>query len=88
MKDKEQLYAHWLSQRRQITVPESFTKNVMGAVEQASTRKRERINVASLPERLQHPFYQWLTASGLVLLGVFRILYVAGTLFRTNLVMP
>lgn len=87
MKDKAQLYTSWLAHRRQIRAPKAFSKDVMEAIDLARA-PQEKTQKASLPPYLEHPLTQWMAASGLVLLGLFRILYITGSLFRTNLVMP
>lgn len=87
MNDKEQLYSAWLARRKQIAAPKTFSNNVMGEINRTHARKVTPLK-ANLPHYLDHPLSRWMAASGLVLLGIFRILYIAGSLFRTNLVMP
>lgn len=87
MNDKEQLYSAWLAHRKRIAAPKTFSKNVMGEIDRTHVRQVQPHN-ADLPYYLDHPLSRWMAASGLVLLGLFRILYIAGSLFRTNLVMP
>lgn len=87
MNDKEKLYSAWLAHRRQIAAPKTFSNNVMGEINRTHARK-VKSHKANPSNYLDHPLSRWMAASGLVLLGVFRILYIAGSLLRTNLVMP
>jgi hypothetical protein len=87
MNNKKQLYSAWLAHRKRIAAPKTFSKNVMEEINRAHVTQVKPHN-ADLPYNLDQPLSRWMAAAGLVLLGLFRILYIAGSLFRTNLVMP
>lgn len=80
---KETIYSQWKEHRRQSPVPEDFAAGVMARVQCREPKKQFELpaGYTDFPNRL----LQWSTAAGLVLLGLFRILYIAANLLRTNL---
>lgn len=83
---KESLYVQWKEHRRQVNIPDDFAAGVMAEIEnQVGSRELE------LPARfdLMHSrLAQWGMAAGLVLVGLFRILYIAANLIRISPLMP
>ena len=87
MKDGNRLYHRWLDHRRQLPAPTNFTRQVMTAIERDASLQEE-VHPKGLQSYMNQTWFRWITASGLVMLGLLRILYIAGCLFRTSLVMP
>lgn len=83
---KETIYTQWKESRRQIPVPEGFAAGVMARIEN-QTPNEEIDRPVGLTD-IQFRLMQWSMAAGLVLLGLFRIFYIAANLLRTNLLMP
>jgi hypothetical protein len=86
MKEENPFYDHWKTHRRQIVVPEHFTADVM-----------QHIRIATAPENNECPLelvdrqsrlVSWSAAGGLILLGVFRILFIIANLMRPQMLMP
>jgi len=86
MKEENPLYDQWKTHRRQIVVPDHFTADVM-----------QHIRIATAPENNEYPFgavnrqsrlVSWSAAGGLILLGVFRILFIIANLMRPQMLMP
>lgn len=88
MKDNNEHYHRWLEHRRRVAVPDDFSKRVMERVAHRAPVAQTPPHDINIPERLYHPLVRWGMASGLVLLGLFRILYVTASLLRANPVMP
>ena len=83
---KETIYSQWKERRRQVSPPGDFTATVMARIERQAHGQDDEMpfHVMNLPtNRLQ-----WSTAAGLVMLGLFRILYIVVTLLRPHLIMP
>jgi hypothetical protein len=84
--EKEDLYTQWKEYRRHVPVPENFTGNLMAAMDKQVPRADKE-----LPAGLtvfSNRIMRWSAAAGLVMLGLFRILYIAGNLLRANTLMP
>jgi hypothetical protein len=79
-------YAQWKEHRRQVPVPDHFTGSVMAAIENQEPGEEYELPpmMADFSDRLMRR----AAAAGLLLLGLFRILYIAGNLLRTNPLMP
>lgn len=88
MRDKEQLYTRWLEQRRQVDVPNNFSLDVMATIKRETVSEEISQLDKALPQWLFRPWARWGAALGLIVLGLFRVLYVTGSLFRANLVIP
>lgn len=86
MMDREDFYARWKEYRREVPVPEHFTDGVMAAIESQDLREEYELptGLTGFSNRLM----QRVAAGGLLLLGLFRILYIAGNLLRANPLMP
>jgi hypothetical protein len=84
--NKEDFYAQWKSYRRHVPVPEDFAGGVMAAIEHR--RIMEEYELPCGWTGFSTPLMRWTTAAGLLLLGLFRILYIAGNLIRANPLMP
>lgn len=84
--DQEDFYARWKEYRREVPVPEHFAAGVMTAIESQDLREEYELptGLTGFSNRLM----QRVTAGGLLLLGLFRILYIAGNLLRANPLMP
>ena len=84
--DREKIIHQWQEKRKGVTVPENFSAGVMAEIQ---TRKAEPVYDAPCDDiRFSNRFFEWAAASGLVLLGLFRILYIVANLFRPHLAMP
>jgi hypothetical protein len=80
---KETVYNQWKEHRRQVSVPENATAAVMARIESQVHHQDDEMpfGMIDLPASLA----QWSAAAGLMLLGIFRIVYIAATLFRPHL---
>ena len=83
---KEAIYTQWKVHRRQIQVPEDFAAGVMARIEnQAPNEEYDR---PAGRTGIRYRMMQWSVAAGLILLGIFRVFYIAANLLRANLIMP
>jgi hypothetical protein len=84
--EKEYFYNQWKELRRHVPVPEDFSSDVMAAIQTQSSERNEGLSdgLSHFPSR----FMQWSVAAGLVMVGILRILYIAGYLLRANPLMP
>jgi len=82
---EETLYTQWKENRRQVPVPERFAAGVMAKIEnQVQTDGYELpVGLTDIHDCLM----QWSVAAGLVLLGLFRIFYIAANLLQANQLM-
>lgn len=80
---KETVYNQWKGHRRQVSVPENFTAGVMDRIEGHVRHQDDEMpfGMIDLPASL----VQWSAAAGLMLLGLFRIVYIVAILFRPHL---
>ena len=86
MMNKETIYSQWKVHRRQIPVPGEFAAGVM-----ASIRDQEPLKEHEFYTRLigiHNRFRRWSVAAVLVLLGLFRLFYIAASLLRANPLVP
>jgi hypothetical protein len=86
MMKKEDVYTQWKAYRRDVPVPEDFASGVMAAIE-----NQKPIHDNELPAGLtafSNRITRWGAAAGLVMLGIFRILYIAANLLQANPLMP
>ena len=84
--DEKDYYTQWKEHRRQVPAPDHFADSVMSAIENQDPGEEYE-----LPPGLvvfSNRVMRWAAAAGLLLLGFFRILYVAGNLLRANPLMP
>ncbi len=83
---KEKLYTQWKQHRRQVQVPENFAAEVMTEIKKQMTAGEYELpsGLNTVPNR----FAQWAMAAGLILLGLFRVLYIAANLLRLNPLIP
>jgi hypothetical protein len=84
--DKEDFYTQWKEMRRHVPVPGNFSGGVMAVIQKQTPGNNEE-----LPAGLIHfpgRFIRWSTGAGLVILGLLRILYIAGNLIQANPLMP
>jgi hypothetical protein len=82
---KERVYRQWKEHRRQVPVPDHFTGSVMQRV-----MAMPRENKAEPPTEnfdLQNRLTRLSAAGGLILLGLFRILYILANLLQPQLLM-
>ena len=86
MKEENRLYDQWKTQRRQIVVPEYFTADVMQHIRIATAPESNEYPLGSV--NLQSRLVSWSAAGGLILLGVFRILFIIANLMRPQMLMP
>ena len=84
--EKDLFYARWKERRRQVSVPDHFTSGVMAAIENLDTG--EEYELPPVMVDLSNRLMRRAAAAGLLLLGLFRILYIAGNLLRANPLMP
>jgi hypothetical protein len=83
---KDDLYTQWIEHRRQVAVSEDLVAGVMARIESRTSCPDQNLPLETifLPSRL----LRWSAAAGLVLLGLFRIIYIAASLLRPHLLMP
>lgn len=86
MKEDKNLYGQWKTHRRQIVVPERFTIDVMQHIRMATDPENNEYPLGSV--NLQSRLVRWSAAGGLILLGVFRILFIIANLMRPQMLMP
>lgn len=86
MKEENRLYDQWKTQRRQINVPEHFTTDVMQHIRIVTAPESNEYPLGSVS--LQSRLVSWSAAGGLILLGVFRILFIIANLMRPQMLMP
>lgn len=84
--ERKDLYTQWKEYRRHVPVPENFSDGVMAAIE-ANVPSGEDELQAGLT-KLSNRITRWGAAAGLLMLGIFRILYIAGNLLQANALMP
>ena len=83
---EEDVYAQWKVYRRNVPVPGHFASTVMSAIENQAPREEEELPAALAD--LSNRITRWGVAAGLVMLGLFRLLYIAANLLRANSLMP
>ena len=83
---EETIYTQWKENRRQVPVPERFVVGVMAKIENQVKKQGYELPVGLTD--IHNRLMQWSAAAGLVLLGLFRIFYIAANLLRTNQLMP
>jgi hypothetical protein len=87
MQEKEEtLFEQWKQQRRNIPVPANFAAGVMAGI--ASRRAIQAQGPAGAPADFPSRLFKWSTGAGLLLLGLFRIIYITVNLLRANALMP
>jgi hypothetical protein len=84
--EKEDFYTQWKEYRRHVRVPENFSNSVMTAVENQAPGNDDALPIGSTD--FSNRIIRWGVAAGLMMLGLFRILYIAGSLLRANPLMP
>ena len=80
---KETVYTQWKEHRRQISPPGDFTAAVMARIESQVHHQDDEMPFGMID--LSASLVQWSAAAGLMLLGIFRIVYIVATLFRPHL---
>lgn len=83
---KEDLYTQWKAHRQNVPVPDHFAGTVMAAIEKQPPRGEEELPAALTD--LSNRITRWGVAAGLVMLGLFRLVYIAVNLLRANPLMP
>ena len=83
---KDAFYDQWKEHRRQVPVPEHFSAGVMARI--TTQVPREEYELPAGLTVIHNRLMQWSAAAGLVLLGLFRIFYIAANLIRTGPIMP
>ena len=74
----DRLYAQWIHHRRTTAVPDGFAQRVMQSIgrKTPSPCRMAGIGPSGMIRRLLH----WAAALSMVLLGLFRLLYVTANL--------
>lgn len=88
MKNNKTLYTQWLENRRQVSVPENFANGVIVKIERRNRALQWEWSRIFKQPAFHHPLARWGTGLALVLLGLFRIFYVATGILRTHPLMP
>jgi hypothetical protein len=83
---KEDVYTQWKAHRQNVPVPEHFASTVLAAIENRPPRGEEELPAALTD--LSNRITRWGVAAGLVMLGLFRLVYIAVNLLRANPLMP
>ena len=84
--DDKDFYARWKEHRRLVPVPDHFTGSVMAAIEHQNPGEEYELPAEMID--ISNRLMRRAAAAGLLLLGLFRILYIAGYLLRANPLMP
>ena len=84
--DREKIIHNWQEKRRDVTIPEDFSAGVMAAIEARKVEPAHEILFDGI--KFSNRLFQWATASGLALLGLFRILYIVANLCQPHMVIP
>lgn len=82
--NKNQLYQEWKASRSRVTVPPGFTRRVMAAVD----AQRPQRSAAVWDQWLASATSRWAASLALLLLGVFRLAYIAGQLLVPGRIAP
>ena len=83
--NKEHLYRQWINSRRNVAVPPGFEDRVMAVVE---SRKQKQNAHDSMDQWVTSALGRWAAAWALLLLGVFRLAYIAGQLLLPGHIAP
>jgi len=79
MKEDEELtYGEWISRRQAVPVPEGFAERVMNEI--AKQPAAGRLDSPAVYRLLYSRPVQWAAALGALLLGLFRLSYIAAAL--------
>jgi hypothetical protein len=83
--EEDNIYRQWKSHRMQVHVPDHFNVDVMQRIAAISQENKMEFPVGAFDwsSRLT----RWSAAGGLILLGVFRILYILTSLLHPHLLM-
>jgi hypothetical protein len=84
--DEKDFYARWIEHRRQVPVPDHFAAGVMAAIENPGSREEYELPPGLIV--FSNRLMRRAAAAGLLLLGLLRMLYIAGNLLRANPLMP
>jgi hypothetical protein len=84
--EKEDIYTQWKEHRRHVPVPEDFSSGVMAMIDNRKTREAYELPAALTGFRSR--LMQWSAATGLVMLGLMRIAFIAVNLLRANSLVP
>jgi len=83
---KETFYTQWKEHRCRVPVPKHFATGIMARIE--NQVQKEGYELPAGLTDIQDRLMQWSAAAGLVLIGLFRILYIAANLLRANQLLP
>ena len=81
----ENIFHQWKKHRMQVHVPGHFTADVMQRIADVSNDNKIEFPVGTY--ELSNRLARWFTAGGLVLLGIFRLLYIMTHLLQPHLLM-
>jgi hypothetical protein len=82
---EEKCLTQWKTYRRQVAVPEHFTVDVMQWIDALGAVKNNEYPIGPLGR--QSCLARWSAAGGLILLGLFRILYIMTHLLQPHLLL-
>lgn len=76
--NQDKLYTQWTHQRRNVHVPEDFSRRVMANI----ANQKPKAGWTLFDELGPHSSFlaRWATAIGLIALGVYRIVFVTANL--------
>jgi hypothetical protein len=77
-KEKEKIYSEWIHRRQSVPVPEGFSEQVMGEIARYALIRN--IDFPVVYRALSSRAVQWVAVAGAVLLGLFRLSYIARVL--------
>ena len=75
--DNERLYNQWIGNRRKTMVPDGFAQRITETIAQ---RAPDQGIFPIVYRSLTHRLMDWAAGFALVLLGIFRLLYVTANL--------
>lgn len=82
--NKDDLYQQWKASRCRVEVPPGFEQRVMKAAE----AKQKEHSPPVLDQWLVSATSRWAAAATLLMLGVFRLAYIAGHLLTASRIAP
>lgn len=74
----DRLYAQWIHHRRTTAVPDGFAQRVMQSIDRKSPERTRKAGIGS--GAMTRRLINWAAAAAMVLLGLFRLLYVTANL--------
>jgi hypothetical protein len=74
----DRLYTQWIHHRRTTEVPDGFAQRVMQSIDLKTPDRGKKTGIGS--DVMTRRLVNWAAAVSMVLLGIFRLLYVTANL--------